>query len=43
MILSTLYINQTVLYLHQAHIQCYNNSLMHTLTQQHITENIRKP
>lgn len=38
MTLSTKYINQTILYLTQAHAQCYNNSLTHTLTQQHITE-----
>lgn len=33
-----MYINQTILYLHQVQIQYYNNSLLHTLTQQHITE-----
>lgn len=38
MILSTKYINQTILYPHHVHVQCYNNNRMHTLTQQHFTK-----
>lgn len=38
MILLTKYINQTILYPHQVHVQCYNSNLMHTLTQQHFTK-----